>query len=257
MSFWENDCRGAVSLTFDDGRLSQLQKVIPLLDARGLRGTFYLCPTRETVVDHIQEWQAAHRNGHEIGNHSISHSCTQALWGRPTPGCLETRTLEDIEQDITEAQKRLEAFFPERSEWTFAYPCYETHVGAGASRTSYVPIIARHFLAGRAGTSNYGFFNSPDTMDLHALASQACEQMRGPELVGLVERAIRRGHWVVLTFHEIDQGGLGVFQPDFVELLDHLAEYRSRVWTAPLAEIAAWVRDHREQARRSATGGSV
>ncbi len=245
MGFWKDNCAGAVSLSFDDGRLSQLTRAVPLMDRHGIRATFYLCPSREAVTEHAGEWRKVHLAGHEIGNHSLSHPCSQALWGRRTPGCLEERSLDDLEADILAAQEKLTALFPERQAWTFAYPCYETYVGAGATRTSYVPLVARHFLAGRAGTANSGFFNAPETADLAALASQPAEQMRGPELVGLVERAVRRGHWLILTFHEIDRGGLGVFEPDFVELLEHLAAARSRVWTAPVAEIAAWVRDHR------------
>jgi len=240
---WPNGCCGAVSLTFDDGRTSQLDTAIPLLDARNLQGTFYLCPNRETVAQNIEAWRQAHANGHEIGNHSIGHKCTEALWGRPSPGSLEVLLLEDIERDIVEAEQRLSDLFPERRDWTFAYPCYQTEIGVGTNRQSYVPVIARHFLAARAGTPNYGFFNAPGFIDLHELASQPCEQMRAAELVGLVERAARRGHWAVLTFHEIDRGGLGVFKPDFTELLDHLAANRERIWTAPLANVARCLKD--------------
>jgi len=243
MTYWKNGCRGAVSLTFDDGRASHLETVVPLLEKYGLHGTFYVGPARG-VREHLDEWRRVHAGGHEIGNHSLGHPCTAALWGRRTPGCLEERTLEDMERDIREAHTRLSEMFPERRHWTFAYPCYQTHVGAGPSRASYVPIVARYFLAARAGTANYGFFNAPGFMDLHALASQPCEDMRGTELVGLVERAARRGHWAILTFHEIDRGGLGVFRPHFEELLQHLAEYRDRFWVAPVAEIAEWIKDH-------------
>ncbi|NOY81764.1 MAG: polysaccharide deacetylase family protein [Kiritimatiellaeota bacterium] len=240
---WPNKCTGAVSLSFDDGRLSHLKTAIPLLNERDLLGTFYLCPGRETVVEHLEAWRQVHTDGHEIGNHSVRHTCSEALWGRPSPRKLETLTLADVESDITEACKRLGDLFPERTDWTFAYPCYQTEVGVGAKRQSYVPVIARHFLAARAGTPNYGFFNAPGFVDLHALASQPCEQMRAAELVGLAERAARRGHWAILTFHEIDRGGLGVFKPDFIELLDHLAANRDRIWTAPVAEIARCLKD--------------
>ena len=243
MSYWKHDAQAAVSLTFDDARSTHLDIAAPLLEEHGFRGTFYVTPARG-LKERFEDWRRIHLSGHEIGNHSLSHSCTAALWGRETPGCLEKKTLEDMENDIREAHARLSELFPERRSWTFAYPCYQTHVGAGRSRASYVPIVARYFVAARAGTANYGFFNAPGYMDLHALASQPCEDMRGTELVGLVERAARRGHWIVLTFHEIDRGGLGVFRPHFQELIEHLAMHRNRFWTAPVAEIAEWVVSH-------------
>lgn len=41
---WANDCKGAVSLTFDDGSQSQLDIAIPILNEFGLLGTFYINP---------------------------------------------------------------------------------------------------------------------------------------------------------------------------------------------------------------------
>lgn len=38
---------------------------------------------------------------------------------------------------------------------TDTYPCYCTYVGRGESRKSYVPIVAKHFLAGRS-VGEYG-----------------------------------------------------------------------------------------------------
>ncbi len=43
-------CRGAVSLTFDDGLHSQLEVAVPLLTDRGLRATFYLNPRGRNPV---------------------------------------------------------------------------------------------------------------------------------------------------------------------------------------------------------------
>src|ERR671931_2018435 len=52
---WPGECRGAVSLTFDDGMRSQLETAIPLLDEHGLQATFYLNPPRDGDED---DWRA-------------------------------------------------------------------------------------------------------------------------------------------------------------------------------------------------------
>jgi peptidoglycan/xylan/chitin deacetylase (PgdA/CDA1 family) len=234
---WPGGQRGAVSLTFDDGSESQLRRAYPLLTERGLRGTFYLVPRGNDYAERLAPWRAVHDAGHEIGNHSLSHICTRNYREERGARGLETMTLEEIEADLVEAERRLSALFPRPEPRSFCYPCYFTHVGEGLSRRSYVPVVARHFAAGRAG-GEYGLFNHPYNSDLHCLQGNDCQRMPGTELVGLVERAARQGRWAIFVFHGIDNGRLGIAEPDLVELIDHLAEHAERIWTAPVAEVA-------------------
>ena len=58
----------------------------------------------------------------EIGNHTIQHICTQNFdWG--TQKTLETSTLDEIEADVVEAERRLQELLPEQPNRTFCYPC--------------------------------------------------------------------------------------------------------------------------------------
>ena len=41
---WPDNCRGAISLTFDDGHPTHLEKALPILAEYDLRATFYLNP---------------------------------------------------------------------------------------------------------------------------------------------------------------------------------------------------------------------
>ena len=47
---------GAVSLTFDDGRPSQLRKAIPTMERHGIRGTFYLGPRGDDFRERLEPW---------------------------------------------------------------------------------------------------------------------------------------------------------------------------------------------------------
>lgn len=240
-------CNGAVSLTFDDGLRSQLELAIPLLNDRGLRATFYLNPRGKDPgsEDWFQRWigwREVAEQGHELGNHSLTHPCSQALGNKVLERCLETMTLEEIEADVLEAEKRLRLLTgnPERS---FAYPCYQDFVGAGEKRQSYVPIIARHFIAAR-GTGEYPD-NHPLTCDLHYLWSLRAEFLRGAELIGWVEWSMRRGRWIILTFHGVDEGHLPVSRLALQELCDFLAQSRE-IWTAPVVTVAKRIRQWRQ-----------
>lgn len=229
--------QAAVSLTFDDGGPTQLKCAIPQMEKRGLRGTFYLCPRDDDYAERLAPWVDVAKRGHEIGNHTLSHNCSINLKAYPPVGGLENMTLEEIEADIVEAEQRLRKLLPDVKERSFCYPCYQTHVGQGLTRQSYVPVVAKHFVAGRS-SGEYGLPNHPMNCDLHCLVCQPCERMSGCELVGLAERAARNVRWIIFTFHSIDGGRLGINEYEFCDLLDHLAAHRDRLWTAPVAEVA-------------------
>jgi hypothetical protein len=227
--------RGAVSLTFDDGDRSQLEKAIPAMDDRKLKGTFYLWPHGEQWKERLSPWQEVAARGHEIGNHTLSHTCSDNIIRKS--GGLEEKTLEDLENDILAAQERLVQLAPHQEQWTVAYPCYCAFVGRGRSRASYAPLIAKHFLAGRGG-GEYGIANHPGVTDLSCLWGLATERMSGFEMIGLVEELTFKGRWVVLVFHEINGSYLTVGNHDFCMLLDYLEREKDRIWTAPVVEVA-------------------
>ena len=141
-----HDC--AVSLTYDDGNDTQLNIAAPGMEARGFRGTFYLSSGRDDWEQRLAKYVPLHEAGHEVGNHTVGHTCSRNFRDEPGAQGLETMSLDDIEADVLEAERRLSMFFPRESR-SFAYPCYMTHVGAGLTRQSYVQIIAKHCIAGR------------------------------------------------------------------------------------------------------------
>jgi len=236
-SLWPHGARGAVSLTFDDGAESQLKRAIPLMNKRGLRGTFYLCPKGDDYAARLAVWKDVLAAGHEIGNHSLNHTCSRNFNPQRGARGLETMSLADIEKDVVDAERRLREVLGPVAARSFCYPCYQTDVGEGLTRQSYVPVIAKHFVAGRAA-GEYAFFNSPYNADLHHLTSVPTERMPSVEMVGLAELAARRGHWIIFVFHDIGPARLGTSEFDFLGLIDHLADNRDRFWVAPVAEVA-------------------
>ena len=234
---WPYGSQGAFSLTFDDGMSSQLNIAVPLLDKYGLKGTFYINPAGKDWYERLAPWREVARSGHEIGNHSLSHPCSCNFSGDPHCNGLENMTLQDIESDILEAQRRLQKVITDRKNWTFAYPCYQDFVGRGKTRKSYVPIVARHFVAAR-GLGETTHANSPKACDLHYLWSWPAQRMTGAQMIGLAERAAAQGRWGILTFHGVNEGHLPVSSVDLEEILAHLDRNRDRIWTAPIAEVA-------------------
>ncbi|MFH1568489.1 MAG: polysaccharide deacetylase family protein [Gemmatimonadota bacterium] len=252
--FWA-PCQGGVSLTFDDGMACHLDLVVPALDERGLKGTFYLNPKGDDWQERLAPWKAVAAAGHEIGNHTLSHTCSANYTGARAG--LEYSTRDEIEADILAAQERLQQLVPGQEAWTFCYPCYCTFVGRGQHRQSYVPVVARHFLAGRAG-GEYGFANQPAAVDLACFWGQPAERMGAFEMIGLAEELTHRGQWVAFVFHAISGHNLSVAGADFLALLDFLARRRdaappSGIRTDTVRAIAADIAAH--QRRRAEPSG--
>src|SRR5207302_5411763 len=71
---WPTGKRAAVSLSFDDARTSQVDRGLVLLKKEGVRVTFFV--NLEPVKKRLAGWKQAVADGHEIGNHSLTHPCT-------------------------------------------------------------------------------------------------------------------------------------------------------------------------------------
>ncbi|MDE0043837.1 MAG: polysaccharide deacetylase family protein, partial [Candidatus Poribacteria bacterium] len=110
-STWSDNHRAAVSLTFDDGSASHLDIAIPILEEYNLLGTFYINPRGDDWAQRYLPWRNAALAGHEIGNHTIQHICTRNF-GWNTEKYLENVSLEEIEADVLEAERRLNALIP-------------------------------------------------------------------------------------------------------------------------------------------------
>jgi peptidoglycan/xylan/chitin deacetylase (PgdA/CDA1 family) len=78
---WPEGKRAAISLTFDDGRKSQVEAGVPLLNRYGIRASFYIVPG--WVKSRLSQWKDVIRAGHEVGNHTLRHPGTGNLpWAR-------------------------------------------------------------------------------------------------------------------------------------------------------------------------------
>jgi peptidoglycan/xylan/chitin deacetylase (PgdA/CDA1 family) len=227
--------RVALSPTFDDARPSQLEVALPLLDGHGIRASFYVLPG--AVARRRREWEAVVAAGHEIGNHTVTHPCS-ANFAFSRANALEDYTLEGIEDEIDRASGLVEELLGRRPR-TLAYPCGQSFVGRGAERASYVPVVARRFLAGRGCGSETP--NDPRRCDLAHVDAYAVDGLDGNHLVGLVEDEGAEGRWVVMVGHDVGDGGEQTVLAGALEALCHRAR-TGDVWVAPVAEVAGWLR---------------
>ena len=110
---WPDGKRLAVSLTFDDARLSQVDTGLDVLKRAGVKATFYLVPSR--AKERLEGWKRAAAEGHEIANHSRSHACT-ANYGFAARNPLEDFTEARMAADLEGANADLEQML-RHHEW--------------------------------------------------------------------------------------------------------------------------------------------
>ncbi len=194
---WPDGSRAALSLSFDDGRVSHTSRGLECLEQLDVPATFFVAP--RSVKLNLRRWRTLVERGHEIGNHSMRHPCTGNLrWARANP--LERLSLADLEADLHTANRQIEDLLGVTPR-TFAYPCGQTFVGRGVGTQSYVPVVARMFDVGR--TFNDVWANAPLHCDLAQVAAFNTDEMSFAQLRGRLEDALADGGWIVLGGHEV------------------------------------------------------
>ena len=249
-NFWPDDAEGALSITFDDGMPSQLERAVPVLDRLGLKATFYVNPGYSTDWEkNAQQWRRLALEGHELGNHTDKHPCScQNDFRHGGDYCLEKLDQKEISRAIDDAERALAALTSQPAEArSFAHPCYNTDIGAGANRTSYVPLVAKRYSAARVGDGGLETGdNDPATVDLSYVYSLGAERA-AEDIIAHIEGSLRRGRWAVIVFHGIGAEWNITDVSDFNNVMDYVSKNRKRIWVAPFVQVANYVRAHRAE----------
>ncbi len=214
---------------------------LPLLDRYKIKVTFYVSP--DGVKERLDGWKRAVKNGHEIGNHTLTHPCT-GNYEFSRDNALEEYTLERMAREIDEATLTIEKMLAVKPE-SFAYPCCQTFVGRGTAVKTYVPLVAERFLTGRLGGDEAA--NDPEICDLAQLLAGGTDGAKFEDLKALVDQAASEGRWLILCGHEVGDGG---FQTTLAKSLEALCRYAidpaNGLWIDTVGHIGKYIADHRK-----------
>jgi len=238
---WPRGKRVAVSLTFDDARLSQADVGLAVLDRHDVKATFYVLPGG--VEKRLEVWKKAVAGGHEIGNHTLVHPCSgNFTWSRAK--ALEDYDLAKITDDIDAASRRIETLLGVKPT-TFAYPCGQTFVGRGVNTQSYVPVVAERFIVGRGAFDEIG--SDPAYCDLSQATGISIDEMDFTEAKALIEQAHTEGRWLILFAHEVGDKARQTVPTETLEAICRYAEDPANgVWIDTVEAIAKYVVEHRQ-----------
>jgi peptidoglycan/xylan/chitin deacetylase (PgdA/CDA1 family) len=206
-----------------------LDVVVPELNKRHLHATFFVIVSKLTRLD---DWRRVQAQGHEIGNHSVTHEHPAAL----------TKASEQLQ--VEDAKGFLESNFKSHVN-IFAYPYAELSPGLALW-------VKRYDFAARGwqGDSASAYVTSGAEPDWYNLPSQpAYTRYDAAVYISWIDKALATHTWTTLQIHGIGDPSTG-FEPiptnTFLSLLDDLKAEESRgLWVAPFGTVAAYLRAQR------------
>ncbi|BCS32227.1 hypothetical protein TBR22_A14370 [Luteitalea sp. TBR-22] len=238
---WPGGARMALSLSFDDGRASQVTQGLPVFARHGARVTLYVVPS--AVERSLDLWKQAAAAGHEIANHSLTHSCS-GNFPFSRQKALEEHSIDRMREELAQANRRIVELLGVPPPRSFAYPCGQTFVGRGRDTRSYVPVVAEAFVSGRTWMDEAP--NDPAYVDLAQATGIEMDGREFADLLPVVEGARTAGAWLVLAGHDIGAGGRQTTRVAMLDaLLAHARDPANGIWLAPVGDVA----DHIVKAR--------
>lgn len=238
---WPDGKEAAVSLTFDDGRGSQVTKGLDLLNEFHTKATFYVMPS--AIEKQLEGWKKVVKSGHEIGNHSLTHPCTgNYVWARSN--ALEEYTTQKMNADLVESNRLIQQLLGVTPR-SFAYPCGQKFVGRGKDTKSYVPVVAALFQSGRGFMDES--LNDPQFCDFAQLAGVESDGKDFEEILDRINEAKKNHQWLVLAGHEISSEGPQTTRMVMLrKLLAYANDPANGIWIAPVGTVANYVDERRK-----------
>jgi len=237
---WPEGKRVAVSLSFDDARASQVLTGIDLFARHGAKVTFFVNP--RGVERQLEGWKRAVKEGHEIGNHSLTHPCSgNFAWSRKNS--LEEYTPAKWGADLDTATREIERLLGVRSV-TFAYPCGSKYIGRGAHTQSTVPLVAGRFLASRGFRDEAA--NDPAYCDLAQILGVDSDGMTFDQMKEAVRKAQETGGWLVFAGHEIGKPGPQTTESAALDrFLVYAKDPANGIWLDTVQNVARFIEKRR------------
>lgn len=180
--------RGVLSLSFDDIPRSAWTEAGPILAQHGIKATYYVCGglsggrNLDLPQFEVEDLQALHAAGHEVGCHTYGHVSTLGL----SPAELEA----DLARNAAWVAERLDG----HEMRTFAYP-----FGDCALRAK--PVIDRRFLCGR-GVRDGINGGRADRNLLQAIGLES-RRLPGYDLEKLVRDTADAHGWLIAYGHDV------------------------------------------------------
>lgn len=244
---WPHQARAAVSLAYDDALNSQLDYAVPALNRHGLKASFYLTLSGETVRTRLAAWRKVAAQGHELGNHTLFHQCSRSAPDRSwvsVDNDLDTVSVAQLVAQIRVGNSMLQAIDGQQQR-SFAAPCGDLN----AAGDPYLQALQGDFVAMKSAFG--GVVPDMLKLDPYGVGVEVATDISGEQLIALVQRAADAGTMVNITFHGVGGDYLAVSREAHDTLLQYLASHRHIYWTDTFVRIMQYVKAQRLKAQAS------
>ena len=210
---------GAVSFTFDDSEISQLNNLGDYFEKnQDIKVTFFM--TGGMNAGNQSKYFPMAEKGHEIGNHSKTHA--------------DLTNSNNLKGEITDYKYTLES----KGDFevvSFATPyCY--YNDAVEAEIAKAHIVNRNCQ----GATKYKWNEEP----IWERISSDCYQGNTQQSKGNMSEAKQKNAWTVQLNHGVDGAGFGygITPSDMISIMDEAKA--QDLWRAPMGRVAAYYRAH-------------
>ncbi len=209
---WQDNHAAAVSVTFDDGLYTQVSVGVPMLNARGLKGSFFVLTGDgwNEWSGYWQSWQTAASQGHEIGSHTVTHAHLPLL----TPA--------ELEEELSASKAAVDVSISGQECLTLAYPFGE-HDDVVDAATQMVYIAARdvwsHGYLNLYPEDVHGDYTAVDFYGLGSFSFDYPGLTTLPKLTGYLDDAELNGGWFIPHVHALETPESAALLEDFLDEL--------------------------------------
>jgi len=213
--------KSAVSFTFDDSNSSQISNYSALQaqndKGNNVRYTFYMQTGKSEASNQI--WATAHKDGHELGNHTKSHQSAATT------------------TDIDAAETFIKS--------TFGVTSYD--VAAPNGDASYQTVVAgmKEFLTNRTAGNSGGIAatDSPSAKQWQLPCIIPATGAAASAMESSISSAISGGKWVTFLVHGFSGGSDGAYQPvsitEFTSTVSW-AKTQGTIWIDTVENVSAY-----------------
>lgn len=228
----------AVVLTYDDALNVHLDNVITCLDTFGLKGTFYINGEATSIARRMADWRKVAANGHELGNHSLTHPCDGQKEGRSWVSKEKDLSKYSVERAVNEIRitNTLLQAIDGKTERTFAYPCGDAMIDS----VNYYKKIENEFVGARGVQSG---MKQVIAINLNDINCYSINGQDGDYMINLVKQAQQSRTLLVFLFHGVGgEHNLNVSLEAHRQLVLYLKQNEKDIWNAPLVDVAKFVK---------------
>lgn len=236
---WPEGKKAAIVLTYDDGLKSQRKVAIPQLEAKNLRGTFFLY-AQVVKANDIDDWREISKRGHELGNHSLFHPCLSGTVEVSSSLCrtLECYSVKDILTEIEMMNSYLYAI-DGKKEHPYAYPCGQ-HTAGGADYS--LPLLKSGLTKYCRGGAGRHVITDAKTLNFASIPTlPAMTGCKADDLIKYIEEAIKEQGLGIIVFHGVGGDYLTVDAIEHQSMVNFLADHSDEIWIGTFTEVLDYV----------------